>query len=320
MFRLQKDKPFLVLGRAGMDLYADPPGTRIQEASKFTTALGGSAANTAVALVKQGCTAALVTAVSDDAIGRFVLHQLSHYCIGVSHVQTIGGEARNSLAVVETRAVDTQSVIYRNGAADFELDEAMVAKISFETYSSLIFSGTALAKEPSRSATHMAISKSKRAGLVVIMDIDHRPYSWKSASDAADAYLAAAQLCDVVVGNDEEFAVLARGADGLALAHMLAKPNRLVIYKMGERGSITLQGDTKFETPIFKVGALKPTGAGDAFMGGLLAALAGGFTLEAAVRRGAATAALVVGRVGCAPAMPTAAEVEKFMMLRNQEA
>ena len=31
---------FLVVGRAGMDLYADPPGTRTQEASRFSSALG----------------------------------------------------------------------------------------------------------------------------------------------------------------------------------------------------------------------------------------------------------------------------------------
>ena len=48
---------FLVIGRAGMDLYADPPGTRIEEASRFVAHLGGSSANIAVALVRQGCRA-----------------------------------------------------------------------------------------------------------------------------------------------------------------------------------------------------------------------------------------------------------------------
>jgi hypothetical protein len=46
---------FLVIGRAGMDLYADPPGTTIENATAFTTALGGSSANIAVALTRQGC-------------------------------------------------------------------------------------------------------------------------------------------------------------------------------------------------------------------------------------------------------------------------
>lgn len=38
-------KGFLVIGRAGMDLYADPPGTRLEDALQFTAALGGSSAN-----------------------------------------------------------------------------------------------------------------------------------------------------------------------------------------------------------------------------------------------------------------------------------
>ena len=67
---------FLVIGRAGMDLYADPPGTRTEDATRFTSALGGSSANIAVALIRQGCRAALATCVSDDAIGRFCQNQL----------------------------------------------------------------------------------------------------------------------------------------------------------------------------------------------------------------------------------------------------
>ena len=36
---------FLVLGRAGMDFYAEPPGTPIESAERFFPALGGSSAN-----------------------------------------------------------------------------------------------------------------------------------------------------------------------------------------------------------------------------------------------------------------------------------
>ncbi|MBC7738271.1 MAG: permease, partial [Candidatus Saccharibacteria bacterium] len=56
---------FVVLGRVGMDLYADPPGTRIEEAQRYTSAIGGSAGNIAVALARQGAKAALLTRVSD---------------------------------------------------------------------------------------------------------------------------------------------------------------------------------------------------------------------------------------------------------------
>ena len=67
---------FVVIGRAGMDLYADPPGTALEDAGRFDAALGGSAGNIAVGLVKLECEAALVSCLSDDAVGRWCLAQL----------------------------------------------------------------------------------------------------------------------------------------------------------------------------------------------------------------------------------------------------
>ena len=48
-------------------------------------------------------------------------------------------------------------------------------------------------------------------------------------------------------------------------------------------------------------------------MGGFISGLVAGASLPEAVRRGAATAAIVVTRVGCAPAMPNATEVLTFI-------
>ncbi|MBG1230714.1 5-dehydro-2-deoxygluconokinase [Aestuariivirga litoralis] len=309
---------FLVIGRAGMDLYADPPGTEIEDALKFSAALGGSAANIAVAISKQGGNTALLTAVSNDAVGRYTLKALTSYGVDTRFIKQVGGEARNSLAVVETRAVHCQSVIYRNGAADFEVTKADAAAINYSEFAALIVTGTALAREPSRSATLEAMTLADKAGLVLIIDIDYRPYSWSSKEDARDICRAAAELCDIIIGNDEEFAVLNGADDGRDLAQQMAtKTSRIVVYKMGEKGAITFSGGTDFATPVFSVSALKPTGAGDGFMGGFISGLVAGDPLPQAVKRGAATAALVVTRVGCAPAMPDTAEVLSFISQRS---
>jgi 5-dehydro-2-deoxygluconokinase len=306
---------FLVLGRAGMDLYADPPGTRIEDAKGFAAHLGGSAANIAVALARQGAAADLLTRVSDDAVGRFCLAQLDRYGVGRAHVGLIGGENRTSLAVVETRATDCQSIIYRNSAADFALTEADVSAVNFARYGALVITGTALAQEGSRLATLAALRAAGAAGIVTVMDIDYRPYSWPSRQEATAANLMAARLCNIVVGNDEEFGLLAgRIEDGLAMARSLvAEGAAIAVYKMGERGAVTLSAEGEITTGIYRTQALKPTGAGDSFMGGFLAALATGHPLRDAVLRGSAAAAMVVARVGCAPAMPTADELDAFL-------
>ena len=87
----------------------------------------------------------------------------------------------------------------------------------------------------------------------------------------------------------------------------------IVVYKMGEDGAITITPEQEFRTGVYPVQALKPTGAGDSFMGGMIAGLAAGHALKDAVLRGSACAAIVVGRVGCAPAMPTTAELDAFV-------
>jgi 5-dehydro-2-deoxygluconokinase len=317
---LIKRSSFLVLGRAGMDLYADPPGTQIEDALSFTSALGGSAGNIAVAIARLGGAASLVTSVSDDAIGRYTIKQLKSYGVGTEHIRAVGGEARNSLAVVETRAENCQSIIYRNGAADFQLTTDQVAGISFAGFGALIVTGTALAIEPSRAVCFLAIETARAAGLPVILDIDYRPYSWADAKTASEVCARAASLSTIVIGNDGEFDVMGGAGHGLALAEKLAATSAAIcVYKMGEKGAVTFVGAKSFETGIFAVTALKPTGAGDSFMGAFATSLASGVELETCVERGAAAAAIVVTRVGCAPAMPTQAELDAFITAQKKK-
>ncbi len=312
---------FLVLGRAGMDLYADPPGTETELATRFTSALGGSSANIAAGISRLGGAASLISAVSDDAVGRFTLNELKKYGIDSAHVAVISGEARNSLALVETRSENCQSVIYRNGAADFQVSEDQVRGIDLAPFGALILTGTCLAMQPSRGASMLLIGRANQAGLPVILDLDYRPYSWAGREEAAAICHGAAQLCDVIVGNDEEFGLLA-GTEGDSLAkaaEYASRSDRIVVHKMGERGSVTFAEGSSFETAIFSVAALKPTGAGDAFLASFCLGLAESRAVEDAVLRGSAAAAIVVTKVGCAPAMPTLAELETFMLKTAQE-
>ncbi|ABD54336.1 5-dehydro-2-deoxygluconokinase [Jannaschia sp. CCS1] len=306
---------FVIIGRAGMDLYPDPPGTRTEDATHFFTCLGGSSANIGVAITKLGGKASLVTRVADDAIGRFCCNQLDLYGIDRTHVIAQGGQARNSLALVETRIEDHQSVIYRNGAADFEMTQADVEAVDFATFDALITTGTVFAAEPSRSAAFRAFELAKSAGIPLIFDVDYRPYSWPSPDVAADVYSRAGAMCDVIVGNDIEFGFMAGNYDqGLDKAReLVANGAKIAVYKMGEEGAITITPEPEVRTGIYRTEALKPTGAGDSFMGGFVSGLTDGLSVSDAVLQGSAAAAMVVARVGCAPAMPTRSELDAFL-------
>lgn len=311
MSRLSMNR-FVVLGRVGMDLYADPPGTRIEKALRFTTALGGSAGNIAVALARQGAEASLLSCVSDDAVGRYCLAELDRYGVGRTHVRSV--PAGNSLAVTETCAVDCQVVLYRSTPADIALSLPQVEPVEYATLSALVVTGTALSAEPSRSATLRAIVLAKAAGALTILDLDYRMTSWPTAAEAAAHSLRAAQSCDIVIGNDTEFGLIAGSYDrGLGLCRDMAAGRLFTVYKRGPDGAMTFTPTDGFDTPVFPVVAQKPMGAGDGFMGGLLAGLAQCLPLPKAVRRGAATAAMIVAGIGCAPASPDTAALDRFI-------
>ena len=119
----------------------------------------------------------------------------------------------------------------------------------------------------------------------------------------------------MIVGNDEEFGFMAGDmTKGLEKAQALADSGTaIVIYKMGEKGAVTFAGGREIHTGIYPVQAVKPNGAGDSFMAGLLSGIAEGLDLRDAVLRGSACASIVVSKPGCAPAMPTHAQLNAFL-------
>ena len=315
LFNGIRENNFLVIGRVGIDFFPAPPGCKTEDATTMSVGMGGSSANIAAGIVKLGGQAALVTSVSDDSVGRYCLNQLRHYGIGSHYVKNVGGEARNSLAVYESRVDDHQSVIYRNGAADFEMTVADVEAVEYSAYGALITAGTVFAAEPSRSAAFRAFELARAAGLPILFDVDYRPYSWPSAQIAEEVLSKAAALSDAIVGNDDEFGFMSGDkARGLQKARDLAQNSaQLVIYKMGEDGSITITPETEFRTGIYPVQALKPTGAGDSFMAGLVSSIAAGHSLQQAVLRGSACASITVSKPGCAPAMADSDTLATFL-------
>ena len=204
-------------------------------------------------------------------------------------------------------------MIYRNNAADFCLTEADLAPWLGKTRLTVV-TGTGLARDPSRTACLRALREARLG----VLDLDYRPYSWK-AGEATSTYQAAACDAQVIVGNDEEFSVFDPDTSPRVAAKALAEKDKTVLFKEGARGCTVFRGDDEAFLPAFSVKALKPFGAGDAFLGTTLYCLMSGKSIEAAARDGAAAAALVVQRPGCASAMPTRDEIDTFLASKEAD-
>ncbi|MET1094696.1 MAG: PfkB family carbohydrate kinase, partial [SAR116 cluster bacterium] len=228
------------------------------------------------------------------------------------HCFVTTGLERTSLAMAETTIDSPDVTIYRNDAADLAITPAHAEAVDVAALGAIIITGTALSREPSRSACERLVELAGDAGCPVVLDIDYRAQAWASPDEAREILAGMARRVQMPVGNDEEFDLIA-GGGGRDFAAGLAEGGALVLYKMGEGGCDILEGGGEAHIGIFRVTALKPFGSGDAFLGTTMATLAAGPGISAAVTRGAAAAAIGVSRRGCARAMPTAGEIDSFM-------
>ncbi len=308
------------LGRAGVDLYAEQPGVPLQEVQTFRKSVGGSPANIATALARLGGRAGVISAVSDDGFGRYVRSFLQSNGVDVQGIKTAHAGARNSLALTEMRPEDCQVIIYRNGAADLCLEPADMDPALIASSRALLVTGTALSASPSREAALHAMDVARRAGTVVVLDLDYRPYGWASAAQAAVQLRQACAMADIVIGNREEFDVLehlepqTQRDDAFSARQVLHGVTQAAVVKDGARGCRAFLVDgTALSQDVFAVTARKPFGAGDAFAATLLWQLLQGHGWQQALRWGAAAAAINVSRNACAEAMATLPELSAFM-------
>ena len=313
----------IVLGRAGVDLYAREFNTDMADITGFNKFVGGSAANIAVAISRLGGKTGFIGCVANDAFGGYVKGYMEEQGINLDGMMTDNSGSRTSVAFTEMKPSDCTVLIYRNNASDLTIKPEQVSADYIASSKTLVVTGTALSESPSREATLIAMEHARRSGTVVILDVDYRPYSWRTDVDASIYYGIAAGLSDIVIGNREEFdmmeTVLAPGNkdDDQTAQRFLRESTQVVVIKAGELGSkVYCKDGYKFEQGIFRVKANKPFGSGDSFAGGLIWTLVNGGELEDGVRHGTAAAAINVSGTSCTEAMPTKEQLLDFVESR----
>jgi 5-dehydro-2-deoxygluconokinase len=134
---------------------------------------------------------------------------------------------------------------------------------------------------------------------------------WSSREEARRWVQEALPYVTVAVGNLDECETAVGVRDPHAAAKALhAAGVELAVVKQGPLGVLASNSTEEVEVPPVPVEVVNGLGAGDAFGGALCHALLAGWELERAMRFCNAAGAIVAGRLACADAMPTAAEVE----------
>lgn len=317
------------LGRLAVDLYAQQIGCGLEDATSFARYLGGSSANVAFGTARLGLRSAMISRVGNEQMGRFLVQTLQREGCDTSQVQ-VDPERLTALVLLGLKDRDTFPLLfYRENCADMAIDAALIDERFIAQCRALAITGTHLSTPGTRRAATTALHHARQHGVVRVLDIDYRPVLWglTPRGEGENRYVADPDVTlqlqqvlgqfELVVGTEEEF-LIAGGVPGDLIASLKSVRDvspAVLVVKRGALGCCVLEGEIPAcidDAPLYageRVEVLNVLGAGDAFLSGLLCGLLEGHGWEASARLANACGALVVSRHGCAPAMPTRAEL-----------
>ena len=305
----------LTMGRIGVDIYPLQTGVSLREVSTFGKYLGGSATNVAVAAARHGRRSAVITRTGADPFGEFLHDALRRFGVDDRFVTAVPDLATPVVFCEIFPPDDFPLYFYGRSptAPDLQIRADELDLHAVRDADVFWVTGTGLSQEPGREATLAALRARDRRGITVL-DLDYRPMFWASREQARHWVQQALPHVTVAVGNLDECdtAVGAREPRAAALALHDAGVE-LAVVKQGPAGVLASLGSSQVEVPPVPVDVVNGLGAGDAFGGALCHALLSGWDLERAMRFCNAAGSIVAGRLACADAMPTAAEIAQML-------
>lgn len=301
-----------VLGDAVVDLIPDGD-------NHYLRCAGGAPANVAVGVSRLGVKAGFIGRVGNDPLGKFMRQTLQAENVSTEQM-ILDPKQRTSTVVVGLDEGERSFTFMVNPSADQFLEVNDLP--NFQQGEWLHCCSIALINDPSRSTTIEAIRRVKQAGGFVSFDPNLRESLWSSLDEMKNVVNSVVAMADVLKFSEEELTLLTNttSLDDATKAVTSLYPEKLIIITLGKDGAIYhLNGKSQ----VVAGKALKPvdtTGAGDAFVSGLLAGLSqvsnwkeSDAVLVEVIRKANASGALATTAKGAMSALPNKAELEAFL-------
>jgi ribokinase len=265
---------------------------------------GGKGANQAVAAAKLGAMTALIGRLGTDAFGQQLRTFLAAQGVDLALVKDTP-DIHTGTAIITVADADNTIVVVPGANACVSAEDVAAPILASGDVAVSQF-------EIPLPTIETFFKRARAAGATTILN--------PAPAIACGPELLA--LVDVLILNETELGVFAnielrdsdepaRFVEAARLLQMSANP--IICVTLGKRGVLALVGGEASMIPGRTVKAVDTTGAGDCFVGALAAQLAGGAVIRDALAYANAAASISVQRMGAAPSMPTAAEVDEII-------
>lgn len=260
--------------------------------------IGGAPLNVASRLSSMGIETAMISQVGDDEKGRALIEYLHSKNIDSSGMNTSKDHPTGMVAVELSQSGSATYEIKQPSAWDkIEKNEAMVQLV--KKSDAFIYGSLASRDEVSRNTLFELIHNAKYR----VLDLNLRPPHY-----SLELIEKLMEYADFIKFNDDELYEIAKTMGSpyhsleQNLLFMAVKyPERDICVTKGRHGAVFLRKNKLYYNSGYRVNVKDTVGAGDSFLGGLIAALLQGYEPQAALDLACAVGALVAAKEGANP-------------------
>jgi sulfofructose kinase len=262
-------------------------------ANEISRAGGGPAAVAAVALSRLGVKSAIVGTIGDDADGKEVLRIFAQEGVDTSGI-SIGTTPTAGSVIVASKEHSARAISTRQPVTQAPINEAAKKLIANAQWVHV---------------DHVGVKRLDEAGITR----GNGPQISFDAGYGVETFDPI--VVDLFVPTDRQMALRYPGVDlAVALENDSMKAGNTVVATQGSAGSAGFSPETGLVTaPGFTVEVTSTLGAGDVFHGALVAQLIQGYSLQEALRRANAVAALSCRGLDGQSKIPTTTELDAYL-------
>ena len=268
-----------------------PDGGNADFIDEIRMTVAGTAGGTIVDCAKLGLKALAVGAVGEDEKGLFVRSTLESFGIDTSAMQRYKG-VHTAASILAVRPNGERPCLHVRGSSDALLiTEAEYPRVLDARF--VHMGGNGLLGKMDGEPTRALLAAAKAAERITTFDLIFAQAELmakiKPAMEYVDYFVPSIEEASALCGHEKP-------EDAAKYFHDLGVGT--CVLTMGGDGAFVSTGDTSFVLPAHDIKVVDTTGCGDAFTGGLIAALSHGWDIERAARFAGACGALVAGGLG----------------------
>jgi len=256
----------LIYGDAFVDYIAED-----QSNSRFSKFLGGATVNVAAGVARLGAASSFITVTGENETSEFVRNELIEEGVDLSFSQIVPEKEVSGVYVHLLENNERHFERYVDATPDIQVDFSSIKSEITQEASVFHFCSGTLFHPIALETTSKIVENMQKTNVLVSFDANIRPLRWNSEENCRKTISSFFHFVNILKLTEEELFFLTN-TTSIQEGIKLMQPYNIeaLLITVGAEGTYAVINGEEVHVPVEQVIPVDTTGAGDAFVAGIL--------------------------------------------------